>query len=55
MFYILSILLPPLAVIFKGSGTDFALNIFLSILGFIPGVIHAMKVVSNSKKENINS
>jgi len=38
--YILAIFLPPLAVFLKrGCGADFFINICLSILGWIPGVI----------------
>tara|TARA_R100000789_G_scaffold93716_1_gene93060 strand:- start:147 stop:302 length:156 start_codon:yes stop_codon:yes gene_type:complete len=45
---ILSILLPPLAVALKhGLGKDFLINLLLTILGWLPGVIHAFYV--NSK------
>jgi len=45
--YILAIFLPPLAVFFKrGCAADFLINICLSILGWIPGVIHAWWVIS---------
>ncbi|KOY52635.1 YqaE/Pmp3 family membrane protein [Polaribacter dokdonensis] len=45
---ILSILLPPVAVILeKGLGKDFLINLLLTILGWLPGVIHAFYV--NSK------
>jgi uncharacterized membrane protein YqaE (UPF0057 family) len=38
--YFLAIFLPPLAVFFKrGCTADFLINILLSILGWIPGVI----------------
>ncbi|PMD12583.1 hypothetical protein NA56DRAFT_652392 [Hyaloscypha hepaticicola] len=38
--YFLAIFLPPLAVFFKrGCNADFLINILLSILGWIPGVI----------------
>jgi uncharacterized membrane protein YqaE (UPF0057 family) len=38
--YIIAIFLPPLAVFLKtGCGADFVINILLSILGWIPGVI----------------
>lgn len=44
---LLAILLPPLAVFMKsGLGTQFWLNLVLTILGFwIVGVVHAMIVV----------
>lgn len=44
---ILAILLPPLAVFMdKGVGTQFILNIVLTLVGFwVVGVIHALIVV----------
>ncbi|APZ47003.1 proteolipid membrane potential modulator [Polaribacter reichenbachii] len=45
---ILSILLPPVAVLLKhGLGKEFLINVLLTILGWLPGVIHAFYV--NSK------
>lgn len=42
---ILNILLPPLAVFLKhGIGTTFLVSIILTIIGWIPGVIHAFIV-----------
>ena len=42
---ILNILLPPLAVLLKhGVGTTFLISLLLTILGWIPGVIHAFIV-----------
>lgn len=46
---ILSILLPPLAVYLKhGIGSAFWINLILTIIGWIPGVIHALYVNSSS-------
>jgi uncharacterized membrane protein YqaE (UPF0057 family) len=43
--YFLALFLPPLAVFLKtGCNSDFLINIGLSILGWIPGVIHAWYV-----------
>lgn len=43
---ILSILLPPLGVFFQvGIGFHFWLNIILTILGYFPGLIHAIWVI----------
>ncbi|KIK70063.1 hypothetical protein GYMLUDRAFT_150677 [Collybiopsis luxurians FD-317 M1] len=39
--YFLALILPPLSVLFSESLIDFWINICLSILGWIPGVIHA--------------
>ncbi len=46
MRYFLAILLPPLAVLLCGKPIQFILNIFLTLLGWIPGVIHAILVVN---------
>lgn len=45
MRYFLAILLPPLAVLFCGKPFQFLLNILLTLLGWIPGVVHAILVV----------
>ena len=43
---LLAILLPPLGVFLKvGLTGHFWLNILLTILGFIPGIIHALYVI----------
>lgn len=43
---ILAILLPPLGVFLEvGIGLHFWLNILLTILGYIPGIIHALYVI----------
>jgi uncharacterized membrane protein YqaE (UPF0057 family) len=43
---LLSILLPPLGVFLQvGIGLQFWLNILLTILGYIPGVIHAIYII----------
>ncbi|RFC62778.1 YqaE/Pmp3 family membrane protein [Fulvimarina endophytica] len=43
---ILAIILPPLGVFLQvGLGKHFWINILLTILGFIPGVIHAIWVI----------
>lgn len=46
LLVILAILLPPLAVGLKsGLGKSFFINLILTILLWIPGVIHALIVV----------
>ena len=41
-----SIILPPLGVFLQvGIGLHFWLNILLTLLGYIPGIIHAVWVV----------
>lgn len=47
MRYFLAIVLPPLAVLFCGKPIQFLLNILLTLLGWIPGVVHAILVVNN--------
>ncbi|MEA3347210.1 MAG: YqaE/Pmp3 family membrane protein [Candidatus Auribacterota bacterium] len=44
---IISILLPPLAVFLKkGFGKDFFINIILCLIFYVPGIIHAIWVVT---------
>jgi uncharacterized membrane protein YqaE (UPF0057 family) len=43
---VLSLIIPPLGVFFKvGIGLHFWLNILLTLLGYIPGLIHAIWVI----------
>lgn len=45
--YLVAIFIPPIAVFLKtGCGADFLINICLTILGWIPGIIHAWWVIS---------
>jgi uncharacterized membrane protein YqaE (UPF0057 family) len=44
---IFAILLPPLGVFLQvGIGMHFWLNILLTILGYIPGIVHAIWVIA---------
>ena len=44
---ILAILLPPIAVfVKKGAGKDLVINIILCLLLFLPGVVHALWLVT---------
>ena len=44
---ILAILLPPLGVFLQvGIGPQFWINILLTILGYIPGIIHAVWIIA---------
>ena len=45
MRYLLAVLLPPLAVFLCGKPIQAILSIFLTLLFWIPGVIHALFVV----------
>ena len=43
-----SILLPPLGVFFQvGLGSQFWINIVLTLLGYIPGVVHAVYIIGS--------
>jgi len=43
---ILAIILPPLGVLLQvGLGAQFWLNVVLTLLGWIPGVIHAFYII----------
>lgn len=44
---ILSILLPPLGVFLQvGIGLHFWINILLTLLGYIPGIVHAIYIIA---------
>ena len=44
---ILAIILPPVGVFLQvGFGLQFWLNIVLTLLGYIPGIIHAVWVIA---------
>ena len=43
---LVAILLPPLGVFLQvGIGLQFWLNILLTLLGYIPGIIHAVYII----------
>jgi uncharacterized membrane protein YqaE (UPF0057 family) len=45
---LLAVVLPPLGVFTQvGIGLHFWLNILLTLLGYIPGVIHAVYVIAS--------
>lgn len=42
----MAIFLPPLGVFLQeGIGTQFWINILLTLLGYIPGIIHAVWII----------
>jgi uncharacterized membrane protein YqaE (UPF0057 family) len=44
---LLAILLPPLGVFLQvGIGAQFWINILLTLLGYIPGIIHAVWIIA---------
>lgn len=47
---ILSILLPPVGVFLQvGLGIHFWINILLTILGYFPGIIHAVYIIGRGR------
>ncbi|MEK3917062.1 YqaE/Pmp3 family membrane protein [Paenibacillus sp. FSL H7-0331] len=47
--YLLAILLPPLAVLLCGKPFQALINLILTLCFWLPGVIHAIMVVSDAK------
>lgn len=44
---LLSILLPPLGVFLQvGIGLQFWINVLLTLLGYVPGVLHAVWIIA---------
>ncbi|MCL4148137.1 UNVERIFIED_CONTAM: hypothetical protein GTU68_039924 [Idotea baltica] len=42
-----ALFLPPLGVLLsRGLGWKFVLNIFLTLLGFVPGIVHAIWLIA---------
>ncbi|ELS04149.1 uncharacterized Blt101-like protein [Xenococcus sp. PCC 7305] len=51
---IAAILLPPLGVFMTmGVSQALVINILLTLLGWIPGVIHALWIISKRSEQNI--
>jgi uncharacterized membrane protein YqaE (UPF0057 family) len=43
---IMSLIIPPLGVFFQvGLGAQFWINILLTLLGYFPGLIHAIYII----------
>jgi uncharacterized membrane protein YqaE (UPF0057 family) len=51
MLFFLAVILPPVAVLLTGRVGSFFLNLILTLLGWLPGVIHAFFVVTDYKNE----
>lgn len=46
---ILAVILPPLGVFLQvGFGKHFWINVILTILGYIPGIVHAIWVIAKT-------
>lgn len=49
---LLAILLPPLGVFLQvGLGLHFWINILLTLLGYIPGIVHAVWIIATRGPE----
>ena len=51
MLFFLCVVLPPVAVLLTGRIGSFFLSLVLTLLGWLPGVIHAFFVVTDYKNE----
>ena len=51
MLYLLAIVIPPLAVLLIGKPVQAVLNVGLSLLFWLPGIIHAILVVNEYKAD----
>ena len=46
---ILAVILPPLGVFMQvGLGKHFWINILLTILGYVPGIVHAIWIIART-------
>jgi uncharacterized membrane protein YqaE (UPF0057 family) len=50
--YFFCVVLPPVAVLMTGRIMSFILSLFLTLLGWVPGVIHACLVVNDYQAEH---
>jgi uncharacterized membrane protein YqaE (UPF0057 family) len=51
MFTILAIVCPPLAVLATSTPSRAAGNLGLTLMGFVPGVVHALRTVDQHSVE----
>jgi uncharacterized membrane protein YqaE (UPF0057 family) len=54
MLYLLAVVFPPLAVLLSGKPFQALLSIPLTLLVWIPGVLHALFVVNNHYADERN-
>ena len=47
MLYLVAVVVPPLAVLLAGKPFQALLNIPLTMLAYVPGLVHALFVVHN--------
>lgn len=49
---LLAVFLPPIGVAIKeGIGIQLVINIILTFLGYVPGIIHALYIILRNKNE----
>ncbi|MEM1086614.1 MAG: YqaE/Pmp3 family membrane protein [Pseudomonadota bacterium] len=47
LLIVLSVILPPIGVLLsRGLGTQFLINVVLTILGYVPGIVHAVWLIA---------
>jgi uncharacterized membrane protein YqaE (UPF0057 family) len=49
--YFFCVVLPPVAVLMTGRVGSFLLSVLLTLLGWIPGIVHAALVVNDYHEE----
>lgn len=49
--YFFCVVLPPVAVLLTGRAGSFLLSLLLTLVGWVPGVIHAALVVTDFHEE----
>ena len=54
MLYLLAVIFPPLAVLLCGKPVQAMLNLVLTVCLWLPGLIHAIFVVNESKANKRN-
>lgn len=54
MLYLLAIVFPPAAVFLCGKPVQAFLNLLLTLLGWVPGIIHAILVVNSRNADKRN-
>jgi len=54
--YVLAIVLPPLAILLTyGISSTLLINIGLTLLGWVPGIIHAVWAISKQQEQTGNN
>jgi len=54
MIYLVAIIFPPLAVLLVGKPIQALLNLVLTLLFYLPGLIHAILVINAHKADKRN-